>query len=317
MKLDMHFHSTLSDGRKTSKEILGIAKEKWLYLAICTDHDIINTELPELLLANWIQSSEWVEISIFDSRFDAHLHFTAYAKKFNQKVVDILSNTRNWRKEKIDKQIGLLQKNWFVIDINEFYEFYKDKSNIDNLNISHIAWYVWRNPENVITAKKLAWEDIDREWFLKRCLKKEWDMSHIWSVTIPEYEPRLEYMWELLKEDNAVLSLAHPNFKLTQAEFKSRIWYYVDLWVNAIEINSKASSDWVELILRYQKKYDYILTFWSDCHFNQYSEDKHSELWAQNPYINELDLNINLLRFRKKLGLVKPFTPTWEFGHDF
>lgn len=298
MKLDMHFHSTLSDGRKNSYEILEDAKEKWLDFLACTDHDIINEDFPILAKNAWINTCEAVEISAHDN--NEHLHFTCYSQKFNQKIINILENTRNWRGRKIYKQIELLQKNWFIINNADFYEFYKDKTNLDNLNISHLAWYIFRFEENIKLVKILTWENMTRENFLLRCLKTEGDFSYIWSVLIPEYEPSLELIWKLAKENSAVLSLAHPNFKLTQEEFKSKIEYYLSLWVNAVEINSQATEDRVKLILDFQKIYKYILTFWSDCHFKTYSEDKHSELGFSNPYFSEEITESNFKRFKEK-----------------
>jgi hypothetical protein len=48
---------------------------------------------------------------------------------------------------------------------------------------------------------------------------------------------------------------------LTQEEFRERIAYYMDCGINAIEINAKATKSWVELILEYKERYQYILTF--------------------------------------------------------
>lgn len=301
MKLDMHFHSTLSDGRKNSAEILREAKEKWLDFVTFTDHDIIHENVDTIAKAlYWIDSCEAVEISSYVE--NKHLHFTCYAGTFNNRVVEILENTRNWRKQKIDKQIELLQKNWFKIDKEEFYEFYRLKTNIDNLNVSHLAWYIYRFEENIKLIKTIIWEDLTREDFLHRCLKTEWDFNHLGSVVIPEYEPGLELVWGLAKENSAVLSLAHPNYKLTQEEFKAKIWYYMSLWVNAVEINSGATEEWVNLILEYQNKYNYILTFWSDCHFKSYEEDEHSTLWFSNPYVVEKVIDENFKRFKETIS---------------
>lgn len=48
MKFDLHFHTTLSDGLKTPAEVLAIAEDRGIDFLACTDHDLINTTLPEL-----------------------------------------------------------------------------------------------------------------------------------------------------------------------------------------------------------------------------------------------------------------------------
>ena len=48
MKFDLHFHTTLSDGLKTPEETIQIAKKLGLQFLACTDHDIINRQVPKL-----------------------------------------------------------------------------------------------------------------------------------------------------------------------------------------------------------------------------------------------------------------------------
>lgn len=58
MKFDLHFHTTLSDGLKTPEETVKIAKDRGLEFIVCTDHDLINTRVPELASAVGIDSIE-------------------------------------------------------------------------------------------------------------------------------------------------------------------------------------------------------------------------------------------------------------------
>ena len=303
MRTDCHFHTNLSDWKFDNAQVIALAKENNVNFAICTDHDIVNHEFPKLALASGILSSEWVEVSCFDDKNDHHLHFTTYSKKFNWKVTKILENTRNGRKVKILSQISLLQKNWFKIEANEFYDFFAKKTNIDNLNVSHLSSYILRFPENVAHIKKLTWENLNMEQFLLRCLKIEWDLKHIWAVELKRYEPTISEFWLVAKQENYIFSLAHPNFKMTQEKFKQRIKNYLDLWVNAVEINILADKSWVELILEFQKKFDFLLTFWSDCHFKTGRWEKHWEFWNINPHINQELVNLNLEKLKKKLEL--------------
>jgi len=303
MKTDCHFHTNLSDWKFDNAQVIAQAKEKGVKFAICTDHDIINYEFPRLACASWILSYEWVEVSCYDEKNDHHLHFTTYSKKFNWKVTKILENTRNGRKTKILSQIDLLKKNWFKIEENEFYNFFAKKTNIDNLNVSHLSSYILRSPENNTLIKKLTWENLNMEQFLLRCLKIEWDLKHIWAVELKWYEPTIAEFWQVAKQENYIFSLAHPNFKMTQEKFRQRIEYYLNLWVNAVEINILADKDWIELILEFQKKFDFLLTFWSDCHFKTARWEKHWGFWDINPHISQELVNLNLEKLKNKLEL--------------
>ncbi|EKD66420.1 MAG: hypothetical protein ACD_49C00044G0022 [uncultured bacterium (gcode 4)] len=303
MKTDCHFHTNLSDWKFDNAQVIAQAKEKWVKFAICTDHDIVNSEFPHLARTSWILSYEWVEASCFDEKNNHHLHFTTYSKKFNGKVTRILEKTRDWKKIKISSQIALLQKNWFRVEIKEFYDFYSTKTNIDNLNSYHLASYILRFPENLELIKKLTWENLNIEQFLLRCLKIEWDLKHIWAVEIEWYEPTIAEFWQVAKQENYIFSLAHPNFKMTQEKFRQRIEYYLNLWVNAVEINVQAEKSRVELILKFQKKYDFLLTFWSDCHFKTNKWEKHWGFWDINPYVSQELVNLNLENLKKKLEL--------------
>lgn len=302
--IDLHFHSKLSDGRKTNEEIIQEIKEKWLLFAACTDHDYINSDFTKIALANWIGSVEWVEISWVDDAIGKHLHLTCYSRQFKWRIIDILDASRSMKQEKIKLQIDLLVSNWFTINFQEFYNYFEAKGiKMDNLNSWHIATYIFKFPENLALIATMTWDKITTWSFIRRFLKREWDFWFIWSITLPEYEPNIAQLWELARENTAILSVAHPNFKLTINQFKTRIESYLNDWVNAIEINSKARPERVKLILEYKQKYNFLLTFWSDCHFKTFKEDVHWFLWEINPLVDNELLQKSFNEFRQKLGV--------------
>ncbi len=308
MKIDLHFHSSLSDWRKDSSEMVKIAKAKWLDFAVCTDHDVVNKEFSILANKAWIKSCEAVEISSNDEKYSQHLHLTCYSKHFSRNIDNILKESMAWRQEKSKRQIRVLKNNGFNISEKKFLEFFIKKwVNVENINSYHISSYIYCFPENIILIEKLTWEKMDKNEFLKQCLKEEWRFPWVWSVRVDEYVPNLQTCWRMAKENNAILSVAHPNFKLTQEEFKERIEHYLNCWINWVEINSKATKSWVKLILKYQKKYDYIITFWSDCHFRENEDDEHWEFWEMNSFVSQDLIDLNMYYFEKKLWLMKNF----------
>lgn len=299
---DQHFHSTLSDGRKDNKQIIKEAKEKWLSFVSCTDHDFINSDFTKLAQEAWIMSVEWVEISWVDDSINKHLHLTCYSKKFKWRVINILDESRWNKQNKVRLQIELLASNWFIANRGDFYSFTRWTGSIWDFNAWHIATYIFSNNYNVQFANSIAWEELTTWKFIRRFLKREWDFAYIWSVELPEYEPNIKLVWDLAWENWAILAIAHPNFKLTIDQFKTRIVWYLNAWINAVEINSKASGEWIRLILDYRQKYNYLLTFWSDCHFRR-SDSKHWDFWEINPLIDNELLKKAFIDFKQKLGV--------------
>gem|GEM_PF-1396510 len=89
---DLHFHSTLSDGRKTPEEIVELAREQGIGMAVCTDHDRINGAFTALAREHHIASVDGVETGIlFEGK---PIHLTTYSDHFSQATRDILNKTR-------------------------------------------------------------------------------------------------------------------------------------------------------------------------------------------------------------------------------
>lgn len=307
--IDLHFHTTVSDWKYTNEQVIAEAKNKWLDFICVTEHDIVNTQLAILARENGIESIEWVEISIFDKKIaQKSLHITCYADRFSGDIIKVLENNRNGKINKIQKQITVLKNNWFQIDYNEFLEYNKNKwFDIQNLNNSHISEYIYLNEYNVKLIKELTWENLKWWDFIRRCLKTTGDLRHIGWVHVDDYEPSMNKVWEISKESGYFLSLAHPNFTFKN-DFELFILFiqeYKDI-LNWIEINSLASKEWVEVILRTAKKYNMILTFWSDDHFERELVDEvHWKLWDTNPHISDSDIMENFRSFLLLVNTVK------------
>ena len=57
----------------------------------------------------------------------------------------------------------------------------------------------------------------------------------------------------MAKIDNAITSLAHPNFSLkTLDRYRELIPYYHRLGLSAVEINTAATKEWTDMILASQ-----------------------------------------------------------------
>ncbi|MDD2871282.1 MAG: PHP domain-containing protein [Candidatus Gracilibacteria bacterium] len=301
MKFDTHFHTNVSDGYYSNEQVLAEAKAKGLDLAIVTEHDIVNTDFVNLAKQNNIYSFEGVEFSVYDDRI-AHksMHIVGYSTSFSKNVCDILDDTRKGRINKVKKQIEKLVSNGYIIDYEEFIEYYRNKGfDVNNLNNSQVSEYLMMNPQNNELTVELTGEVLSQGDFIRRCLKSHGDLKYIGWAQIERYEPSVRTIGELSKQEGFVVSLAHPNFTFRDdyVLFMYFVSEYKDL-INGIEINSLASKEWVELILKTAKKYNLILTFGSDDHFvRDKVDDVHGQLGEMNPFVTEADMMENFKNF--------------------
>jgi histidinol phosphatase-like PHP family hydrolase len=161
-KIDMHFHTTLSDWSRDNNEVIREAKNKWLDFIVATEHDIINSELALSARMNWIKSTSWVEISAYDDVNDKSLHLTCYSDNFWLEISEILDWVRDKRKLKIPKYELSVSKIWDLSIRNKYF-----------LSLAHPN-FTFRNDEEWFRRfideyqDKLNWIEINsnanREW---------------------------------------------------------------------------------------------------------------------------------------------------------
>lgn len=144
---------------------------------------------------------------------------------------------------------------------------------------------------------------FDKNTFIKRALSKTGDFAHLGSIdNLPAYEPSVELCGELARENNAILSIAHPNHTFRDIEeFKTLVPSYVERGVNALEIHLSTSPEWIEVLLETRKRFDLLLTFGSDCHFHPNDREKHGMIGSLNPYPEETFIDAEFMRFARAL----------------
>ncbi len=327
IKIDCHNHTKWSindqsvigsDWFDYVEDFAKVAREKELTMCSITEHDNVNRKLKEILWDTEIIVPESVEISAKNYDRNKSLHILYYAKTVSEEVDELLSGVLNKKKQMLKWQIEILSKFWFKINFSDVFEYITKKWHWEDwINKWNITKYIflWLNKDfNVKYFDEnfwdinIWWEEV-YSWFYHNCMKSEWEFYDQFRVNTDKYEPCVKEIWELAKKDNAILSIAHPNFTFKKGieEFKKELPYYVEKWVNAIEINAKASEDWVEVIIEVKEKYNLILTFGSDCHAIWLDDDKHANFGTMNPYIEsekyEYLIKENLDKFREKTGV--------------
>lgn len=307
MKLDMHFHSTSSDGLLTKEQLILKAKAKNLDFIALTDHDVVSYDFRELAQEKSIQSCQSVEISAFNKRDDKSLHLTLYANQISKNISDILSWVISKKMKLIEKQIKYFAEIGFNIDINDFYDYFKNMSrNPDTLNKFDIVFYMFLDERNKSLAMELNdWQSISVEGFYQKFLKKWWEKFSQYAVQVDQYEVWLDICKKEVESSNWILAIPHPHTTFRKwwiNEFKKVLPYYIEsAWVNAIEINTFATKSWMETILEAKDKYSLYLTFWSDFHKENHNDNKHWDLWQLNPMLSEEFVKNCFMEYKDKL----------------
>ncbi|MDP2103365.1 MAG: PHP domain-containing protein [Candidatus Gracilibacteria bacterium] len=302
---DLHFHSTLSDGRKTPEEIVELARGQGIGMAVCTDHDRINGVFTALAREHHIESVDGVEASIMSE--GKQIHLATYSNHFSEATRKILDNTRGGRIKKILSQIEALESNGFIISSDDFLDHYMIQGiSPRQLNITNLAEFIWKNSRNRETAENFLGKDVTQQSFLKQCLWKEGDMHWVATPDVKKsiYVPTVRKYIETLDLD-AIISLAHPNFTFHDTHtFREQIGRLVDQGVNAVELNALADKTWVHAILHVKHEYNLILTMGSDSHFKREADKKHALFGTINPYLDDNQVGEIVKTFGKRVGIL-------------
>lgn len=307
MKLDMHFHSTASDGLLTQEELLKRAKEQDLEFIALTDHDVVSYGFREEAKKYGIKSCQSVEISAYNEAHDKSLHLTFYAKEISQDIGNILQWVVRAKEDLIWLQLARFQEYGFEIDADGFYDFFEKLwRKKDALNKFDMVVFVFLNEKNRIHAQQLhAGNAITREDFYLQYLKRWWDKFHEFAVMVPNYEIPLSVCRDFAQKCDAIISIPHPNVTFKKwgiQEFEKVLPHYIEqAWVNAIEVNACATRDWVEAILQAKEKYDLFLTFWSDFHKSGINDGKHWDFWQSNPFLSPQSLEKYFQEYSHKI----------------
>lgn len=312
MKADLHFHTTLSDGRDTPTQVLENLVSSGVEFVTLTDHDLVSEWFAEELRARGIESTPASEISthFFAGLSKVGLHMTAYAPQFNEQAHAMLEKTRTGKAEKIRQQVVKLIGEWYPLSQEWFVQWARAKwYNPASLNNAHLSSYIYSIPDAIEMGNRdQGRSDPKRVWFLNECLKRE-GQNPIGAVEIPEYEPTTEEASRIVRDMGGVISIAHPNFSWEKYEgiewLQRDIAQLVDQGVMGIELNALATPEWAKVILEIRERYNLLLTFWSDNHGEKTPSKKHGTLGQMNPYFLEEEWRVkhHLKALRDRLGI--------------
>lgn len=113
MKVDLHIHTTASDGRLTPEEVVRIAAKQGLSVIAITDHDSLAGIETALLAAESVPSLRVIpglEINTDTPNAEVHIlgYFIDYRNKGLKQTLERLRNSRETRARKIVAKLGEL-----------------------------------------------------------------------------------------------------------------------------------------------------------------------------------------------------------------
>ena len=248
MEVDLHIHTTASDGTLSPKEIIELAIKKNMKAIAITDHDNIDglKEGNYYAKLNNLEFINGIEFSCSSGDNEVHIlgYFLNLEDKIFLKRVQELLKSRDTRNQKI---IEKLNKNGIIISIEDV----KKESKGNLLGRVHFA--------NALIKKGYCQNINDAfEKFLGK--------------TGLAYEPRLncppEIVIAYLKENGAFSSLAHPKFISKDDNFVLElITKLKNYGLNGLEVNySGFTINEKQKYKSWAKKFNLIITGGSDFH---------------------------------------------------
>lgn len=248
MKVDLHIHSTASDGSYSPKQIVHLALSKRMRVIALTDHDTLEgLKEAELEAKKWgLEFVNGIEISTHWQ--DMEIHILGYFLNLeDEHFVETIETLKSLRTERNKKILSLLQKYDIMIDISVLEEKYPKQS----IGRIHIA-------KEIVEQGRV--KDIPEAFSIY--LAKEG------LAYVPKEGLTPQMAVDLLRENGAFSSLAHP--KLITKNENDILLLIQELklhGLNAMETNHPSCrSHEIRKYRSWAKKYNLEMTGGSDFH---------------------------------------------------
>ena len=198
-KIDLHIHTTISDGVLTPKQVIDEAYKNGVSVIAIADHDTIeayNEELFKYAESKNIKLINAVEISTTSKKAGIHglgYKFDLNDKEFKEKLYKI----RNARHEYLHNVAEKLNELGYVLNVEEL-----DK--IDAVTKAHIALDVINNQENKELLLKIFKHIPNKGEFIETIMNENCP-AYVKKVTVTPKEAA-----EIIRNANGKVVLAHP-----------------------------------------------------------------------------------------------------------
>lgn len=198
-RIDLHIHSSYSDGFLSPKEIIDIAKQNKTSTISISDHDTIeayNDELFKYAKDNQIVLIPAVEMST--KFYSVGIHVLGYNIDLNNKqLLDCLSSLKNARLNYLENVTKCLNQLGYIVNINELKQ-------LPTVTKAHIALDVINNKNNHDLLIK-TFNHIPNKGEFIETIMNEGCPAYVEKFSISPIEAS-----KIIKQANGKVILAHP-----------------------------------------------------------------------------------------------------------
>ena len=246
--IDLHVHSTASDGTMTPSELVDYACEKGLSAFALTDHDSVEGIAEAMARAKDKPVDVIAGVEFACPYKGSEIHILGYNFNYrSEPLLNALANIRKARADRNDKMCALLRKHGMEVTFDEL----KKRFHSENISRGNFA--------TILTEKGYV---KDRAEAFEKYL----------GTTCPCYIPRFRLPADkvntLVKLAGGVCSLAHPvMYKFSDEEYDELMAMLKDIGISRIEaIYSRNTFDDDIKFKDLAKKYGFLITGGSDFH---------------------------------------------------
>lgn len=256
LKGDFHMHTTASDGKLSSSELVDLANSKNINIIAITDHDTIDGIDEGIKCGKKKNITVIPGIELSTTYNDESIHILGYFNGENYKSSEFKSFLSDMKNKRYFRAKKMIEK---INEIHGFHLHFKEISSSAKGVIArpHIA-------KAIIEEKpKLSWEYVFNNIIGNGC------PAYIPSVKLP-----LEEGIKLLKNQDAIVVLAHPTFIK-----KSSVETLLQFDFDGIEaLYPKNNSGEYEKFKSLAEKYNLFITAGSDFHGDTSIDTKHDDM---------------------------------------
>lgn len=143
--IDMHLHSTYSDGQLTPKQIIKKLARAKISFAVLSDHDTVSGVKEFALEAKRVNIVTMPGVEISAEERGIGIHILGYGINTKDKrLLNIFQKQQAKRRRAFDKYVALFKKAGFIINRRKYIEFRKIKS----VAKPHVFKLIWDVPQN-------------------------------------------------------------------------------------------------------------------------------------------------------------------------
>lgn len=285
--IDLHIHTTVSDGTFSPKEVIDEAKANGVSVISIADHDTIDEYTDELFSYarnNNIEIITGIEVS---TKFKGiGIHILGYnIDVHSNELKESLFELRNIRHEYLHNVGAKLEKLGYILNVNEL-----DK--IDAVTKAHIALDIINNPENKEKLLK-DFKSIPSKGEFIETIMNEGCPAYVEKKVVTPIDAA-----KIIRRARGKVVLAHPVAYIHQDNLKDEdiLEIIKEIDADGIEANyifhdrNRIKYNEVEKWNKFAKEHNLLATIGSDFH---YKDEYHPKIGLINDDIHLTEDEIN------------------------